>query len=169
MDFLGFTVSAGGVAVNPERVKGLKEMREPRNVQELQSALGLLGFYARFVPAYATLVEPLRKMLRKGAPPFKWTAELQEVLDEVRQKILVSPVLAVYDLSLPTRVTTAVWAVEKWRKYLWGQEFCLRVDHAALKTLLKSTGVGRAGMRVARWAAKSLNRVYVDSLPSEQA
>ena len=45
-------------------------MREPRNVQELQSALGLLGFYARIVPAYATLVEPLRKMLRKGAPPF---------------------------------------------------------------------------------------------------
>ena len=56
--------------------------------------------------AYATLVEPLRKMLRKGAPPFKWTHELQTVLDEVRHKILVSSVLAVYDPSLPTRVTT---------------------------------------------------------------
>ena len=202
VDFLGFTVSADGVSVNPERVRVLKEMREPTNVQEVQSVLGLLGFYARFVPAYATLVEPLRKMLRKGAPPFKWTPQLQAVLDEVRQKILVSPVLAVYDPSLPTRVTTdasdvglggvlsqlhpegervvcfassslnsaqrkysvterealaAVWAVEKWRKYLWGQEFCLRVDHAALKTLLQSTGVGRAGMRIARWAARLMD------------
>ena len=51
----------------------------------------------------------------------------------------------------------AVWAVEKWRKYLWGQEFCLRVDHAALKTLLQSTGVGRAGMRIARWAARLMD------------
>lgn len=202
VDFLGFTVSADGVAVNSDRVKVLKEMREPKNVQELQSVLGLLGFYARFVPAYATLVEPLRQMLRKGAPPFEWTSELQVVLDEVRQRILVSPVLAMYDPSLPTRVTTdasdvgiggvlsqlhpegeravcfascslnsaqrrysvterealaAVWAVDKWRKYLWGQEFCLRVDHAALKTLLQATGVGRAGMRIARWAAKLMD------------
>ena len=102
VDYLGFTVSAEGVSVNPERVKGLKDMRQLRNVQELQSALGLLGFYARFVPAYATLVEPLRKMPRKGEPPFKWTHELQTVLDEVRHKILVSPVLAVYDPALPT-------------------------------------------------------------------
>ena len=51
----------------------------------------------------------------------------------------------------------AVWAVEKWRKYLRGQEFCLRVDHAALKTLLQSTGVGRAGMRIARWATRLMD------------
>ena len=44
VDYLGFTISAEGVSVNPERVRGLKDMRQPRNVQELQSALGLLGF-----------------------------------------------------------------------------------------------------------------------------
>ena len=51
----------------------------------------------------------------------------------------------------------AVWTVEKWHKYLWGQEFCLCVDDAALKTLLQSTGVNRVGMMNVRWAARLMD------------
>ena len=144
------------------------------------------------------MVETLRCLLRKGAPPFQWT-DLQNVMDSLRQRILTSQALAMYDPSLPTQVTTdasdvglgavlsqlhpqgervvsfastsltsaqrhysvterealaCVWAVEKWRKYLWGKSFRLRVDHAALKTLMTSPGVGRAGLRIARWASR---------------
>ena len=199
VEFLGFVVSEKGVDVNPERVKALQELRAPAGVKDLQAMLGLFGFYSRFVPSYSTLVEPLRCLLRKGAPPFKWTAELQTVMDEVRRRILTSQALAMYDPALPTRVTTdasdvgigavlsqthqhgervvcfgshsltpaqrrysvterealaCVWAVEKWRKYLWGKPFRLCVDHAALRTLMTSPGVGRAGLRIARWASR---------------
>ncbi|KAL1259103.1 hypothetical protein QQF64_009680 [Cirrhinus molitorella] len=54
-----------------------------------------------------------------------------------------------------------VWAVEKWRPYLWGQHFVLRTDHRALTTLLATKGIGRAGMRVARWSARLLT-LYTD-------
>ncbi len=47
-----------------------------------------------------------------------------------------------------------VWAVERWRTYLWGRRFTLRTDHQALTTLLTTKGVGRAGLRVARWSAR---------------
>ena len=199
VEFLGFIISKQGVAVNPDRIKALRELRAPGSTKDLQAMLGLFGFYSRFVPAYSTLVEPLRCLLRKGAPPFQWTGELQAVMDDVRQRILDSRALAMYDPTLPTRVTTdasdvglgavlsqahpegervvsfascsltsaqrrynvterealaCVWAVEKWRKYLWGRPFCLRVDHAALQTLMTSPGVGRAGLRVARWASR---------------
>ena len=46
-----------------------------------------------------------------------------------------------------------VWAVEKWGKYLWGKPLSLQVDQAALKTLMTSAGVGRARLRIARWAS----------------
>ncbi len=49
-----------------------------------------------------------------------------------------------------------MWATEKWRTYLWGHRFTLRTDHQALTTLLTTKGMGRAGMRIARWAARLL-------------
>uniref|UniRef100_A0A1A8N061 Gypsy retrotransposon integrase-like protein 1 n=4 Tax=Nothobranchius TaxID=28779 RepID=A0A1A8N061_9TELE len=49
-----------------------------------------------------------------------------------------------------------VWAVEKWRTFLWGTRFTLRTDHQALTTLLSTKGLGRAGMRIARWSARLL-------------
>ncbi|KAL0172252.1 hypothetical protein M9458_032563, partial [Cirrhinus mrigala] len=49
-----------------------------------------------------------------------------------------------------------VWAVERWRTFLWGRRFTLRTDHQALTTLLATKGMGRAGMRIARWSARLL-------------
>ena len=42
-----------------------------------------------------------------------------------------------------------VWAIEKWRTYLWVRKFILRTDHSPLTTLLSSKGLGRARMRIA--------------------
>lgn len=49
-----------------------------------------------------------------------------------------------------------VWSIERWRTYLWGKQFKLRSDHQALTTLLTTKGMGRAGLRVARWSARLL-------------
>ena len=46
-----------------------------------------------------------------------------------------------------------VRAVEKSRTFLWGHRFTLRTDLQALETLLSPQVHGRAGMRIARWAA----------------
>lgn len=62
-----------------------------------------------------------------------------------------------------------VWAVEKWRSYLWGRRFILRTDHQALTTLLATKGIGWAGMRVARWSARLLCFTYnVEYRPGSQ-
>ncbi|KAJ8337405.1 hypothetical protein SKAU_G00386250 [Synaphobranchus kaupii] len=53
-----------------------------------------------------------------------------------------------------------LWATEKWRTYLWGRQFTLRTDHSPLTTLLSTKGLGRAGMRIARWSARLLSFHY---------
>ena len=49
-----------------------------------------------------------------------------------------------------------VWAVEKYRHYLWGRRFTLRTDHQALCTIFGPKGSTRVGRRVARWEARLL-------------
>ena len=199
VQFLGFTVSARGVSVSQDRGQGLRDMRQPSTRKQLQAMLGTLGFYSKFVKDFSTRVEPLRRQLRKDAPAFKWTNAMAVALDDVRDAILNSDLLAIFDPALETCVTTdasdvgigavltqvhpegervvcfasstltpaqrrysvterealaCVWACEKWHRYLWGREFVIRTDHAALRTLLTARGIGRAGMRLSRWAAR---------------
>ena len=50
-----------------------------------------------------------------------------------------------------------VWVCEKWHVYLFGREFTLRTDHAALTSLLTRGSKGRKPMRISRWYSRLLN------------
>lgn len=199
VEFLGFVISREGISVNPARVQGIRDLRAPQTIKELQTVLGLFGFYSRFLKGYSTRVEVLRRQLRKGAGPFRWTTEMEDAFNDVREAIISSTALAMFDPALPTFVTTdasdvglgavlsqlhqdgervvscasctltpaqrrysvterealaCAWAVERWHKYLWGRTFVLRTDHQALRLLLTTRGIGRAGMRISRWASR---------------
>ena len=107
LEFLGFTVAKNGFKVSENRVKGMQDMKSPRTTKQLQSALGLFGFYARFVSGFSTLVDPLRAALK--ADRFQWSTELETCFREVISKIInssVPSVLAMYDPDLPTTVTS---------------------------------------------------------------
>jgi len=53
-----------------------------------------------------------------------------------------------------------LWAVEKWRVYLWGRHFTLMTDHSALVSLLGKSDSTRRSLRVARWAERLSNFNY---------
>ena len=106
VEFLGFVISREGIAVNPSRVQGIRDLRAPKSTKELQTVLGMFGFYSRFVRNYSTRVEVLRRQLRKDAGPFRWTKELEDAFQQVREAIISSSALAMFDPALPTFVTT---------------------------------------------------------------
>lgn len=62
--------------------------------------------------------------------------------------------------TIEKEALACVWATERWRTYLWGNHFTLCTDHSPLTTLLTTKGLGRAGMRIARWSARLLNFNY---------
>jgi hypothetical protein len=47
--FLGHIISAGGVSVDPSKVKDVLNWMPPINVSEIHSSLGLVGYYCRFI------------------------------------------------------------------------------------------------------------------------
>ena len=62
--FFGFKVSADGIAPDDKKVDAVKNARTPQNAAEVRSFLGLVNYCARFIPNFATLAEPLRKLTR---------------------------------------------------------------------------------------------------------
>ena len=106
---------------------------------------------ALFNPDLPTIVHQLMLLITALAPCFHRS---RPTTQSAQSHLLpgLSRLLNANTQQSRKRPFGCVWAVEKWRTYLWGRRFTLRTDHQALTTLLTTKGADRAGMRIARWS-----------------
>ena len=86
-------MSHTGLKPDPAHVVAVSEAPPPKDVQSLRSFLGLTSWYAKFIPNYALVVEPLKELLR-GPSTFSWSVTAQQSFDSVKELIVSSPALA---------------------------------------------------------------------------
>lgn len=86
LEFLGHQLSAEGVRPTESRIAAIQKFREPQNVSELRSFLGLICYVGRFVPNLASKTEPLRQLLRSGVQ-FKWTPTENLAFNQIKTAI----------------------------------------------------------------------------------
>jgi hypothetical protein len=82
--FLGYVISAGGVSVDPGKVKDVLNWMPPATVSEIQSKLGLAGYYRRFIKDFSKIAKPMTKLLVKNKA-FEWTKECQASFEELKK------------------------------------------------------------------------------------
>jgi hypothetical protein len=100
VSFLGFLISESGVAANPEKIKPILEMPPPENLKGVESLLGMLGVYQRFIKSYAVKTEPIRRLKRKGQA-FEWAAEQQKAFAVLQADLANLPNLQQPDFNRP--------------------------------------------------------------------
>jgi len=103
--FLGFIISTDGIEVDPEKVAVMKNWKEPTTVKGIQSFLGFCNFYRRFITNYGRIAKPLNELTRKGTA-YLWTTSCQSAFDQLKQAMLIAPILRYYQPELPTIVET---------------------------------------------------------------
>jgi hypothetical protein len=96
--FLGHIISAGGVSVDPGKVKDVLNWMSPATVSEIQSFLGLAGYYRRFIKDFSKIAKPMTKLVEKNKA-FEWTKEGQASFEELKKRLTSSPVLVLPDLT----------------------------------------------------------------------
>jgi len=65
LDFLGCELSANGVSPSKKKLYEIGEFPQPTNSKSLRSFLGLVNFYRRLIPNFATIVFPLTELIKK--------------------------------------------------------------------------------------------------------
>ena len=83
---------------DPKKVDAVKKTQAPINVSEVKSFLGMMNYSARFIPNYATLSEPLRRLTRHEAT-WTWSTEQENAFMQLKQSLTADTVIAYFDPS----------------------------------------------------------------------
>ena len=67
-DYCGNAVSAHELHKLPAKVDAIRDAPQPTNVSQLRSFLGLVNYYARFLPNLSTTLHPLNRLLQHNTP-----------------------------------------------------------------------------------------------------
>ena len=105
VNFLGHSISHGGVKPDQRNIKPISEFATPKDVKGVMSFVGLVNFYRQFIPNFAAVAAPLYALTKKDAE-FIWTQECQEAFVKLKQAVTTVPVLAFFDESKEIRVYT---------------------------------------------------------------
>ena len=86
---LGHQVDAEGFRPMPAKVQAVQDAPAPMDVTQLKAYLGLLNFYAKYMPNLATVLTPLHELLHKDVE-WHWDKETRGSLSKVKGLIAVS-------------------------------------------------------------------------------
>ncbi|XP_062103669.1 uncharacterized mitochondrial protein AtMg00860-like [Humulus lupulus] len=94
--FLRHLVSKDSIKVDPIKIEVVRDWPKPKNAFEVMSFLGLARYYRKFVEGFLEIATPLTESTKKNLK-FVWTEECERSIQEIKGKIIITPIL-----SLPT-------------------------------------------------------------------
>ena len=106
IEYLGHIISKGTIAIDPEKMKAVQEWPIPfKNLTEVQSFLGLVGYYRKFIPHFSHIAKPLHEFSHKDKA-FVWESKHTEAVDKLKNAVLSPDCLAIFDPDRETILTT---------------------------------------------------------------
>ena len=97
VEYLDNSIGRYGVRPRAARTETLRNWSKPKNVSEIRSFLGLIGFLRRYIRDFAQIPVSLNVLLKKGAP-WQWGAAEEYVFEKFK-----SCCTDVFVLTIPRR------------------------------------------------------------------
>ena len=104
-EFLGHKVGKGQIRMTDTKIRKVIDFPRPSNVKEVQSFLGVTGYYRKFVRDYATIASPLND-LTKHAMKWNWTQETETAFQTLKKRFNENVPLAMPDYDKPFIIDT---------------------------------------------------------------
>ena len=113
--YLGHVISSQGIEPCEDKIRAMKEAPAPSNIKELQSFIGFVGYYQKFMPRLQEKLYPMFKLLKKSkqdnpnveqtgikkskarAPKWDWGPEQDKAFEDIQELITRCQILTHYD------------------------------------------------------------------------
>ncbi|KAI3821399.1 hypothetical protein L1987_08966 [Smallanthus sonchifolius] len=92
VQFLSHVINPNGIMVDPAKIETVKEWNVPKTPTEIQSFLGLAGYYRRFIKDFSRIALPLTKLTRKEVK-YEWGQTQNNAFEELKARLTQAPVL----------------------------------------------------------------------------
>jgi hypothetical protein len=100
---LGQKVSRLGLSTHQEKVSAILDLKEPKNVHDLQVFLGMMVYFSSYIPFYAWIVHPLFQLLKKKKE-WRWGLEESNAFQLCKEVLSNAPVRAHANSGKPYRI-----------------------------------------------------------------
>ena len=103
VEYLGHLINQEGIHPVERKVVAILEAKLPKNVEQLQSFLGMVTYYAKFISNMSTITAPLNDLKRKGVI-WKWGKKEEKAFTTLKKEVVSTKVLVHYDSQLPLKL-----------------------------------------------------------------
>jgi len=104
IDFLGFNISSEGILPKESKVDAINEYQKPLDYSGLRRFLGMVNFYRRFIPQFASRTEHLYSLLgstNQRNHPLSWNVGAEAEFVDIKQSLKDATLLC---HNFPSRV-----------------------------------------------------------------
>jgi RNase H-like domain found in reverse transcriptase/Reverse transcriptase (RNA-dependent DNA polymerase) len=105
IEFLGHVLAENMITSKSIKIQGIQDMSRPENKRQLQSFLGLINYYRKFIPNCSTLGSPLYDLL-KIKNVFEWNKESENAFNALKEALQKNIALNQPNFKLPFMLET---------------------------------------------------------------
>ena len=105
VEYLGLVLSEGQVEMDPIKITGVRDWLTPKNVTEVQSFVGFVNFYYRFILEFSHVASPLHRLTKK-AEPWQWAEPKEAAFQALKSLVMSALILVLPDHNACFRLKT---------------------------------------------------------------
>jgi hypothetical protein len=96
--FLSPIISKGGISVYPSKIQDLLSWNAPMSDGDIQTFLGLAGYYRRFIEGFLKITKLITELLGKDNK-FKWMLACEASFQDLKKRLTTALVLVMPDME----------------------------------------------------------------------
>jgi len=100
LKYIGGILTSEGTKPDKTQIEAIVSMPIPESKDELQRFLGMVTYFAKYVPDMSSTTAVLRELLKKEVSWF-WDERHELAIQKLKQQLTSAPVLAYYDPTKP--------------------------------------------------------------------
>lgn len=109
LKFLGYILSEQGLSIDPERIKAIRNYKQPVTVKQVRSFIGAVGWVSRFIIKFAEKSAPLIDLI-KGAKTknakITWNDRAETAFQSLKDGMINPPILIMCDYNKAFKLYT---------------------------------------------------------------